>query len=154
VEKRASFVGFSELDSLKHWPISQGFCRNFFPQHNLSLVVLEHCSVVVVMKFSQINSPNSWDKMRLNKYLFNRVNNKERERGQRSVIWLIKHGQPCLHRLHVLSTVFSWQPFSSFILWIILLPSDSRCRLPLWSNRFLSTLFSATPGFCAIVVYS
>ena len=30
--------------------------------------------------------------MRLNKYLFNRVNNKERERGQRSVVWL-KRGQ-------------------------------------------------------------
>ena len=59
--------------------------------------------------------------MRLNKYLFNRVNNKERERGQRSVVWL-KRGQPCLHRLHVLSTVFSWRPFSSFSLWIILLP--------------------------------
>ena len=44
--------------------------------------------------------------MRLNKYLFNRVNNKERERGQRSVVWL-KRGQPCLHRLYVLSTVFS-----------------------------------------------
>ena len=58
--------------------------------------------------------------MRLNKYLFNRVNNKERERGQRSVVWL-KRGQPCLHHLHVLSTVFSWQPFSSFSLWIILL---------------------------------
>ena len=43
--------------------------------------------------------------MRLNKYLFNRVNNKERERGQRSVV--VKRGQPCLHRLHVLSTVFS-----------------------------------------------
>ena len=64
--------------------------------------------------------------MRLNKYLFNRVNNKERERGQRSVVWL-KRGQPCLHHLHVLSTVFSWRPFSSFSLWIILLPSDSRC---------------------------
>ena len=60
--------------------------------------------------------------MRLNKYLFNRVNNKERERGQRSVVWL-KRGQPCLHRLHVLSTVFSRRPFSSFSLSIILLPS-------------------------------
>ena len=74
--------------------------------------------------------------MRLNKYLFNRVNNKERERGQRSVVWL-KRGQPCLHHLHVLSTVFSWRPFSSFSLWIILLPSDSRCFfLLLRSNRF------------------
>ena len=59
--------------------------------------------------------------MRLNKYLFNRVNNKERERGQRSVVWF-QRGQPCLHRLHVLSTVFSWRPFSSFSRWIILLP--------------------------------
>ena len=52
--------------------------------------------------------------MRLNKYLFNRVNDKEGERGQRSVVWL-KRGQPCLHHLHVLSTVFSWRPFSSFL---------------------------------------
>ena len=59
--------------------------------------------------------------MRLSKYLFNRVNDKERERGQRSVVWL-KHGHPCLHRLLVLSTVFSQRPFSSFSLWIILLP--------------------------------
>ena len=59
--------------------------------------------------------------MRLNKYLFNTVNNKERERGQRSVVWL-KRGQPCLHHLHVLRTVFSWLPFSSFSLLIILLP--------------------------------
>ena len=64
--------------------------------------------------------------MRLNKYLFNRVNNKERESGKRSVVWL-KRGQPCLHHLHVLSTVFSWRQFSSFSLWIILLPPDSRC---------------------------
>ena len=42
--------------------------------------------------------------------------------------WL-KRGQPSLHHLHVLSTVFSWRPFSSFSLWIILLPSDSRCFL-------------------------
>ena len=59
-------------------------------------------------------------KIRLNKYLFNRVNNKKCGRAQRSVVWL-KRGQPCLHHLHVLSTVFSWQPFSSFSLWIILL---------------------------------
>ena len=62
--------------------------------------------------------------MRLNKYLFNTVNNKERGRGQRSVVWL-KRGQPCLHHLHVLSKVFSWRPFSSFSLWIILLPHPS-----------------------------
>ena len=61
--------------------------------------------------------------MRLNKYLFNRLINMESERGQRSVVWL-KRGQPCLHHLHVLSTVFSWRPFSSFSLWIILLPSS------------------------------
>ena len=59
--------------------------------------------------------------MRLNKYLFNRVNNKERESGQRLVVWL-KRGRPCLHHLNVLSTVFWWRPFSSFSLWIILLP--------------------------------
>ena len=56
--------------------------------------------------------------MKLNKYLFNTVNNKE-------------HGQPCLHHLHVFSPVFSWSPFSSFILWIILLPHPSRFILPL-----------------------
>ena len=55
--------------------------------------------------------------MRLNKYLFNRVNNKVRDRGQRSVVWL-KRGHLCLHR----STVFSWRPFSSFSLWIIPVP--------------------------------
>ena len=66
--------------------------------------------------------------MKLNKYLFNTVNNKELGRGQRSVVWL-KHGQPCLYQRHALSTVFSWQPFSSFSLWIILLPSDSFRRL-------------------------
>ena len=68
--------------------------------------------------------------MRLNKYLFNRVNNKEHEGGQRSVVWL-KRGQPCLHHLHLFSTVttvFSWRPFSLFSLWIILLPPS---RLPL-----------------------
>ena len=67
--------------------------------------------------------------MRLNKYLFNTVNNKERDRGQRSVAWL-KRGQPCLHHLHVLSTVFSLRPCSSFSLWIILLPPS----LPLFSS--------------------
>ena len=59
--------------------------------------------------------------MRLNKYLFDTVNKKECGHGQQSVVWL-KRGQPCLHHLHVLSTVFSWRPFSSFSLWIILLP--------------------------------
>ena len=59
--------------------------------------------------------------MKLNKYLFNTVNNKE-------------HGRPCLHHLHVLSTVFSWWPFSSFILWIILLPPS----LPLYSSSVKS----------------
>ena len=69
--------------------------------------------------------------MRLNKYLFNTVNNKERGCCQRSVVWL-KRGQPCLHHLHVLSTVFSWQPFSLFSLWIILLtPSLPPFILPM-----------------------
>ena len=81
-------------------------------------------------------------KIRLNKYLFNRVNNKKCGRAHRSVVWF-KRGQPCLHHLHVLSTVFSWQPFSSFSLWIILLPPSlppfilsllnqcDRCLVPL-----------------------
>ena len=80
--------------------------------------------------------------MKLNNYLFNTVNNKELGRGQRSVVWL-KRGQPCLHQLHVLSTVFSWQPFSLFRRWIILLPPSlppfilpllnqcDGCRVPL-----------------------
>ena len=46
----------------------------------------------------------------------------------RSVVWL-KCSQPCLHHFHVLSTVFSCRPLSSFSLWIILLLSDSRCFL-------------------------
>ena len=74
--------------------------------------------------------------------MFNTVNNKECGCGQQSVVWL-KCGQPCLHLLHVLSTVFSWQPFSSFSLWIILLPPSlppfilsllnqcDRCLVPL-----------------------
>ena len=66
--------------------------------------------------------------MKLHKYLFYTVNNKERGRGQRPVVCLMR-GQSCLHHLHVLSTVFSWRPFSSFSLWIILLPSASRCFL-------------------------
>ena len=63
--------------------------------------------------------------MKLNKYLFNTVNNVEPGRGQQSVIWL-KCGQPCLHHIHVLNTsaVFSLRPFFSFSLWIILLPSS------------------------------
>ena len=44
--------------------------------------------------------------------------------GQRSLLWL-KSGQPCLHHLYVLRTAFSWQPLSSFSLWIIRLPQPS-----------------------------
>ena len=73
--------------------------------------------------------------MELNKYIFNTVNNRELGRGQQSVVWL-KRGQPCLHQLHVLSTVFSWRPFSPFNLWIILLPTDSCCFL-----LFVQTVF-------------
>ena len=40
--------------------------------------------------------------MKLN--IFNTVNNEEQERGQQSVV-LLKHSQPCLHHLHVLSTL-------------------------------------------------
>ena len=42
--------------------------------------------------------------MKLN--IFNTVNNEEQGRGQQSVV-LLKHSQPCLHHLHVLSTLFS-----------------------------------------------
>ena len=57
--------------------------------------------------------------MKLN--LFNTVNNEERRRGQRSVVWL-KRGQPGLHHLYVLSTTFSWRPLSLLSLRMILLP--------------------------------
>ena len=53
--------------------------------------------------------------MKLNNYLLNTINNKERGHGQRSVVWL-KRGQPCLRHLHVLSTAFSWRPLSLFSL--------------------------------------
>ena len=56
-------------------------------------------------------------------------------------------GQLCLHQLHVLSTVFSWQPFTSFSLWIILLLSDSFRFFPFVQTVFLSLLSSATLGF-------
>ena len=57
--------------------------------------------------------------MKLNiKYLFNTVNNKE-------------CGQPCLYQLHVLSTVFSWWPFSSFIFGSFCYTHPSRFILPL-----------------------
>ena len=86
--------------------------------------------------------------MRLNKYLFNRVNNKDCERGQRSVVWL-KRGQPCLHHLHVLGTVFSWShslclAFGSFFyphpsppLILPLLNQCDRCLVPL-AGRFMT----------------
>ena len=50
-----------------------------------------------------------------------KVNNEDWGRGQRSVVWLMP-SQPCFHHLHVLSTMCSCQPLSSFNLWIILLP--------------------------------
>ena len=94
--------------------------------------------------------------MKLNKYLFNTVNNKEHGCGQRSVVWL-NCGQPCSHQLHVLSTVFSWRPFSSFSLWIILLPSDSCCFLLFVQTVFLSSLSLPTLGFlcnrCFFVIW-
>ena len=77
--------------------------------------------------------------MRLNKYLFNRVNNNERECGQRSVIWL-KRGQPCLHHLHVLSTVFSWRPSSLCLAFgSVFYPHPSP---PLTLNNYSSTVQS------------
>ena len=75
--------------------------------------------------------------MKLN--LFNTVNNLGRGRGQWSVVWLMR-SQPCLHHLHVLSTTFSWRPLSSFSLWIILLPFDSRCFAVRSSRFFLRCL--------------
>ena len=69
-----------------------------------------------------------------------KVNNEDWGRGQRSVVWLMP-SQPCFHHLHVLSTMCSWQPVSSFNLWIILLPPSpppfplinqcDRCLAPL-----------------------
>ena len=84
--------------------------------------------------------------MKLNKYLFNTVNNKECRRGQQSVVWL-KRGQPCLHHLHVLSTVFSWQPFSSFNLWSFFYPHPS----PLYSSTVKSVW--QVPGSIGIVAH-
>ena len=87
--------------------------------------------------------------MRLNKYLFNRVNNKECERGQRSVVWL-KHGQPCLHHLHVLSTVFSWRPFSLCLAFgSVFYPHPSP---PLTLNNYSSTVQSVwrVPGSISV----
>ena len=61
-------------------------------------------------------------------------------------MWLLKHGQPGLHQLHVLSTAFPSiysLLLSQFSLWIILLPpslsplifplinQSDRCRVPL-----------------------
>ena len=93
--------------------------------------------------------------MKLNKYLFNTVNNKELGRGQWSVVWL-KRGQPCLHQPHVLITVFSWRPLSSFSLLIILLPSDSCCFLLFVQTVFFFFLrcLRLRLVFCAIVVSS
>ena len=67
----------------------------------------------------------------------------------------LKRGQPCSHH-HVVSTVFSWRPFSSFSLWIILLPSDSCCFLAVRSNRlfFFLRCLRLRLVFCAIVVSS
>ena len=87
---------------------------------NQSLTLNWNYRIEIKVIHSLIHS-NSFCFMKLNKYLFNTVNNKEQGRGQRSVVWL-KRGQPCLHQLHVLSTVFSWRPLSSFSLGIILLP--------------------------------
>ena len=87
--------------------------------------------------------------MRLNKYLFNRVNNNERERDQRSVIWL-KRGQPCLHHLHVLSTVFSWRPFSLCLAFgSVFYPHPSP---PLTLNNYSSTVQSVwrVPGSISV----
>ena len=81
--------------------------------------------------------------MRLNKYLFNRVNNKERKRGQRSVVWL-KRGHPCLHHLHVLSTVFLWRPFSSFSLWIIIFQKQKKARAEGYEEGDYTLFRSAT----------
>ena len=51
---------------------------------------------------------------------------------------------------------FSWRPFSSFSLWIILLPSDSCCFLAVRSNRlfFFLRCLRLRLVFCAIVVSS
>ena len=52
----------------------------------------------------------------------------------------------------MLSTAFSWQPLSSFSLWVILLPSDSRVFFfAVRSIHFLSSLSSATLGFMQLL---
>ena len=80
--------------------------------------------------------------------IFNTVNNKEHGRGQRSVVWL-KRSPPCSHHIHVLSTVFSWQPFSSFSLWIILLPPS----LPPPPPRFILPLLNQCDGCLVPLVW-
>ena len=77
--------------------------------------------LIIYKKYSDTCSCMKWN---IYIYIFNTVNNKEREHGQWSVVWL-KCSYPCLHQLHVLSTAFSWWPLSSFSLWIILLPYPS-----------------------------
>ena len=80
---------------------------------------LNRCSLLI-MDMILIVPCCCWPSMRLVHYImklnwFNTVNNEGRGRGQQSVVGL-KHSQPCLHHLHVLSTMFSWWPLSSFSL--------------------------------------
>ena len=58
-------------------------------------------------------------------------------------------GQPWLHHLHVLGTVFSWRPFSSFSLWIVLLPSDSCCFCCSFKPFFFLRCLRLRLFFCA-----
>ena len=65
--------------------------RVYYHENGKSLLVSSELSLEKQLIRSRRQITNIL--MRFNKYLFNRVNNKERERGQRSVVWL-KRGQP------------------------------------------------------------
>ena len=81
--------------------------------------------------------------VKLNKHLCNTVNNKERRRGQRSVVWL-KRGQPCLvtsmysvqrfpgsHSLRLAFGSFFCPHPTRFILPLPLINQCDRCQVPL-----------------------
>ena len=95
--------------------------------------------------------------MKLNKYLFNTVNNKEL--GSLDVVSDLSFGSSAVSLACISSMCsvqcFSWRPFSSFSLWIILLPSDSCCFLAVRSNRlfFFLRCLRLRLVFCAIVFF-
>ena len=55
--KKGKFRGIFRVRFTEKLVNFTGILHKFFPQHNLSLVVLEHCSLIVVMKFTQFKQP-------------------------------------------------------------------------------------------------